>query len=114
MLFLKEAVGRTNVNFDNILVSTTYFFWNKGCFEYFVGCVINFNDDMKPLLMKLYISNRSIKIFDKVNYLPFMLEEDYQYIIKKRYEIKPKILLEIDHEVVYDIKYKATKIFFRK
>ena len=70
---------------------------------------------MKPLVMKLFTLNRSIKILDKVNYLSFMLEEGYQYIIKKKnYEIKPKILLEIAHKVVYDVKYKASKISFQK
>ena len=44
-----------------------------------------------------------------------MLEEGYQYIIKKKnYEIKPKISLEIAHKVVYDVKYKASKISFQK
>lgn len=65
--------------------------------------------------MKLFTLNRSIKILDKVNYLSFMLEEGYQYIIKKKnYEIKPKILLEIAHKVFYDVKYKASKISFQK
>ena len=49
---------------------------------------------MRPLLMKLFTLNRSIKIFDKVNYLPFMLEEGYQHITRKKmYEIKPNVLL---------------------
>ena len=49
---------------------------------------------MRPLLMKLFTLSRSIKIFDKVNYLPFMLEEGYQYIARKKmYEIKPNVLL---------------------
>lgn len=44
-----------------------------------------------------------------------MLEEGCQYIIKKKkYEIKQKILLEIEHKVVYDIKCKASKISFQK
>ena len=44
-----------------------------------------------------------------------MLEEGCQYIIKKKKcEIKQKILLEIEHKVVYDIKCKASKISFQK
>ena len=70
---------------------------------------------MKPLVMKLFTLNRSIKILGKVNYLSLMLEEGCQYIIKKKkYEIKQKILLEIEHKVVYDIKCKASKISFQK
>ena len=42
----------SDVDIEDILVSSKYFIGKK-CFKYFIGYVNQFDDDVKPLLIKL-------------------------------------------------------------
>ena len=61
----KKEIDINNVNIENILV------WYKHCIEeacwtYFVGYVNHFNNETKPVLIKLSKLSGSIKGFGKV------------------------------------------------
>lgn len=54
------------------------------CFKYFFGYTSHSDDGLKPLHIKSPKSNGSMKNFEEVEYLSFMLEESIEmYFIKK-------------------------------
>ena len=89
----KGQIDIKDVDIENVLVSNKYSIV-KNCFKYFIGFVNNFLDDVKPLLNKF---NGSVKGFEKVKYMPFMLEEKHEDIYLKnitKYRIGLSIILK--------------------
>lgn len=62
---LKGPIDINNVNIENILVSYKQCI-GEACWKYFVGYVNHFNNETKPVLIKLSKLSGSVKIFEKV------------------------------------------------
>ena len=65
---LKKKIDINNVNVENILVSYKYFI-GEACWKYFLGDVNHFDDEIKPVLIKL----PRLKKFFKGKIVSFML-----------------------------------------
>ena len=73
----EELVDINNVDIEHILIWNKYSI-KKKCFKYFFGYTSHSDDDLKPLRIKSPKSNGSMKNFEEVEYLSFLLEEKHR------------------------------------
>ena len=101
-----------NINIENILVSYKHYI-GEAWWKYFIGYVNHFNNEAKPVLIKLSKLSGSVKKFEKVKlyYLCFKKNKDilneYAEILNS---IKDLIGKYFDVEVIHCNKYKSCKI----
>ena len=85
----------------------------EACWKYFVGYVNHFNNQTKPVLMKLSKSSGSVKSFEKVKLYYLCLKKNKD-ILNEYAEIwnsiKDLIGKCFDVEVIHCNKYKSAKI----
>ena len=111
-LILKKQIDINNVNIENVLVSYKYCI-GEGCWKYFVDYVNHFNNETKPILIKLSKLSGSGKSFEKVK-LYYICCEKNKDILNECAEIwnsiKDLIGKYFDVEVSHYNKYKSAKI----
>ena len=61
----EKQIDINNVNIENVLVSYKQC-TGEACWKYFVGYVNHFNNETKPVLIKLSKLSGSVKFFEKV------------------------------------------------
>ena len=116
-IFNNRQIDIKDVDIENLLVSDKYSF-EKSYLKYFIGYVNNFHGDLKPLFIKLPKFNWSVKSFEKVKYMLFILEEKHEDIFKEYNEIWNRVKhhtgKNFDVEVTHDDKFIKNKTKFYK